>query len=348
MEEKTEKPTPKKIKDARKKGQVAKSKEIPSLALMLTTLIWLLLDSGRISVKLEELFSVTGFLEIASFSKAAEGAINHSLGIVMEVLLPFLLLVVVVGIFSNIGQFGPLFAPESMKLDIKKIDPISGAKKIFCKKNFIEFLLSLIKVIIFSITVAFVIYTEIPNILQLPYASANSILPVAAQLFISLFVIVTAPLFVIAILDLLFQRHNHEKELKMSKDEVKREYKQSEGNPEIKQKRKEFHNEIQSGGMKKQLKKTSVVIANPTHITVGLFYDKADAPIPVVSLKYTGKQALRLKKLAQKNNIPIVENVPLARGLYADADLYESIPRVHFEAVSDVIKWVNSLNHQDN
>ncbi len=182
-----------------------------------------------------------------------------------------------------------------------------------------------------------------PGYFAAAYNPIQALLPVAGQLFLLLCLFVISPLILIAMLDLLYQRYNHEKELKMSKDEVKREYKDSEGNPEIKGKRKEFHRELQANTMPKQLKKTSVVVANPTHLVVGLWYDDEDCKIPAVSLKYRGVQAKKLRKLAEQQGIPVLENIPLARTLHAEAELYESIPSHLFEPVAEVIRWMKSL-----
>lgn len=343
MSEKTEKPTPKKVRDARKKGQVAKSKEIPSLATMLATMMWLLIDHSRIMGKLEALFTLPTHLLNLPFNKAAEVALEQTFTLIFEILAPFLMAIAVVGVIANIGQFGPLFAPEALKIDLNKLNPASGAKRIFSVKNVVEFVISLLKILILGLMVTLVLRFHLRDILLLPYNPIQALLPVAGQLFLLLCLFVISPLILIAMLDLLYQRYNHEKELKMSKDEVKREYKDSEGNPEIKGKRKEFHRELQANTMPKQLKKTSVVVANPTHLVVGLWYDDEDCKIPAVSLKYRGVQAKKLRKLAEQQGIPVLENIPLARTLHAEAELYESIPSHLFEPVAEVIRWMKSL-----
>ncbi|WP_064609280.1 type III secretion system export apparatus subunit SctU [Photobacterium sp. J15] len=347
MSEKTEKPTPKKVRDARKKGQVAKSKEIPSLATMLVTIMWLVIDHSRLMVKLEALFTLPTRLIDLPFSKAAEVAMQQTLTLIMEMLAPFLAAIVLTGIVANIGQFGPLFAPEALKIDINKLNPVSGAKKIFSTKNLVEFFISLLKILILGLMVALVMRFHLRDVLLLPYNPTEALLPVAGQLFLLLCLFVISPLILIALLDLLYQRYNHEKELKMSKDEVKREFKDSEGNPEIKGKRKEFHRELQANSMPKQLKKTSVVVANPTHLVVGLRYDEEDCKIPAVSLKYKGVQARKLRKLAEQEGIPVLENIPLARALHAEVDLYDAIPAHLFEPVAEVIKWLKMLENNE-
>ncbi|MFM2591215.1 type III secretion system export apparatus subunit SctU [Vibrio sp. TBV020] len=344
MEEKTEKPTLKKVKDARKKGQVARSKEVVSLALMLTALFWVVIDGERVGKKMESLLSVPPQLLFTPFEKAVESAIVESFVIMMEILSPFLILVFFVAIFSNIFQFGPLFSPDAINPDFKKLNPISGAKNIFSKKNFVDFILSTLKILTFSVVLILIIISQISDIVKLPYVSVDAILPVSSRLIVLLSLFLTIPLFVISVLDLLFQRYNHEKELKMSKDEVKREYKDNEGSPEIKQERKKFYKDIQSGSMLTQLDKTSVVIANPTHLVVGVYYERNSAPIPVISFKYKGYKAREIKRLAEDEKLPIIDNIMLARGLYSDAELYQPIPKDHFAAMAEIIKWLQTLD----
>ncbi len=170
MSEKTEKPTPKKVRDARKKGQVAKSKEIPSLATMLATMMWLLIDHSRIMGKLEALFTLPTRLLNLPFNKAAEVALEQTFTLIFEILAPFLMAIAVVGgVIANIGQFGPLFAPEALKIDLNKLNPASGAKRIFSVKNVVEFVISLLKILILGLMVTLVLRFHLRDILLLPY-----------------------------------------------------------------------------------------------------------------------------------------------------------------------------------
>ncbi len=152
---------------------------------------------------------------------------------------------------------------------------------------------------------------------------------------------------VIAIADYAFEHYQHIKQLKMSKDEVKREYKEMEGSPEIKSKRRQFHQELQSSNMRAEVKRSSVIVANPTHIAIGIRYERGETPLPVVTLKFTDAQALQVRKIAEEEGIPVLQRIPLARALYRDAQLNNYIPADQIEATAEVLRWLEQWRQSE-
>ena len=342
--EKTEQPTPKKLRDARKKGQVAKSKEVSGtfgLLLVLATL-WFMSDTYLITI--QEMVILPSKVYNEPFSDAFKIVTTGILEKSIELLLPLVGVSMLGAIIGNVMQFGFLISGESIKPDIKKISPIGGLKKIFAIKNLVEFFKSVIKIIFLSIVVYYVIKGSLGDMVNMPYCGSSCILPVTGILLKKLLIYAIAAFVVIAVLDFLFEKQQFTKQNKMSKDEVKREYKESEGSPEIKGKRKEIHQEILNEA--ENTKKSDVVIKNPTHLAIGLHYNQDTTPLPVVTVKGRGGRARFILKIAEKEGIPILENVPLAHALF-DTDIASYIPSELIEPVAEVFRWVEDLKEKE-
>lgn len=341
--EKTEKPTPKKLRDARKKGQVAKSKEVSStfgiIAVFCT--LWFMSDTYLTTIQEMVILPATVYNENFqdAFKIVTQGILEKSI----ELLLPLVMVSMLSAIIGNIMQFGFLLAGESVKPDLKKISLIAGFKRIFAIKNLVEFFKSVIKIVFLSIVVYFVIRNSLADMFNLPYCGSDCILPVVGVLMKKLMIYAIAAFIVISVLDYLFEKQQFTKENKMSKDEVKREHKEMEGSPEIKGKRKEIHQEILNEA--ENTKKSDVVIKNPTHLAIGLHYKQDVTPLPVVTVKGRGGRARFIVKIADKEGIPVMENVPLAHALF-DTDIASYIPSDLIEPVAEVFRWVEDLKEK--
>ncbi|USE34668.1 type III secretion system export apparatus subunit SctU [Endozoicomonas sp. SCSIO W0465] len=342
--EKTEQPTPKKLRDARQKGQVAKSKEVSGTfgLIAVLALIWVMSDdyiSGIIEmVILPSTVYNEPFEE--SFKIVAHGILEKTMGL----LLPLIAVSAVSAIIGNVMQFGMLFAPEGIKPDINKISPVGGLKKIFALKNLIEFFKSIIKIIFLSFVVYYVIYSSLGDMINIPYCGSDCILPVTSHLLKKLLLYAVVAFVIIAVLDYMFERYNFMKQNRMSKDEVKREHKESEGSPEIKGKRKEIHQEILNQA--ENTGKSDVVIKNPTHLAIGLQYRQGKTPLPMVTVKGRGGHARFIIKIAEKEGIPVLENVPLAHALF-HLNIADFIPGELIEPVAEVFRWVQEIKEQE-
>jgi len=344
--EKTEKPTPKRLRDARRKGQVAKSREIGSAANILAVFFFIWIFGEVYLRQLRELLflGTEGYGE--PFRQSLKLVISGAIVKLLTLTLPLLLLVIVVGAAANLFQVGVLFAFESVKPDLKKLNPASGLKKIFSVKNLVEFLKSVLKILFLSLMLYLVIKTSLPVLMGLPYGGPAAMLSVLASVLKKMVVYSSFAFIVAAAADYFFQKAQHVKELKMTKDEVKREYKEMEGDPLIKSKRRQLHQELLSDNMAQNVRKSTVVVTNPTRLAVALYYDKEEGGLPMVMAKGENLLAKRIVEIAQEEGIPVMMNVPLARDLYEQGETNRYIPSNLLEPVAEVLKWVYQLRER--
>lgn len=338
--EKTEAPTAKKIKDARQKGQILKSKEIVSSSIIMI-LLSLLLSLSTFFI--EHFFLLFAYLQdscLLDFHTGKAKILPHIWHIIINILLPIIIITIIIIVLSHIAQFGFLLSPSSLKPDIKHINPIAGAKKIFSLKNLLEFFKSLIKVIFIGFIIWFVIKGNINFFFHLPKCGLKCIPIFIGQLLTQLTVICVLGLIIISLLDYCLEHHFYIKQLKMSKEEIKKEHKEMDGNPEIKGRRKQLHKELLVNNIRKQVKQSSVIITNPTHIAIGIRYIRHETPLPIVTLKQTDALAQLVKKIAIQENIPIIQRIPLARSLYAEGIINQYIPENTIETMAEVLHWL--------
>ena len=342
--EKTEQPTPKKLRDARKKGQVAKSKEVSGTfgLIAVLSLLWYMSDTIISTIIDMVVLPTTVYNE--PFAQALKVVAHGLLEKTMTLLLPLIAVAAFAAILGNIMQFGFLIAGESVKPDIKKINPVEGFKKIFALKNLVEFFKSIFKIVFLSFVVYYVIYSSLVDMVNIPHCGRDCIMPVAGHLIKKLLLYAIVAFMVIAVLDYLFERYNFMKQNRMTKDEVKREHKESEGSPEIKVKRRELHQEILNQA--ENTGKSDVVIKNPTHLAIGLRYRQGQTPLPMVTVKGRGGHARFIIKIAEKEGIPVLENVPLAHALF-HLNITDFIPGELVEPVAEVFRWVQDIKEQE-
>ena len=343
MSEKTEQPTPKKLRDARKDGQVAQSKEVVSAATLITISSVIMGLFDHIVTTLQEIMLLPSQLYEISFDKALEIMASASMSALVELILPILAVTFITGIAANVIQVGPMMSAKSIKPELKKINPVSGLKKIFAVKNLVEFVKSVLKIALLSALIYIAMIKYLPDLLNLGTCGTSCILPLLGVMLQELITYTAAAFLVIAAFDYFFQKSQHIKQLKMSMEEIKKEYKESEGDPQIKGQRKQLHKEILSGPAPEKVKKSSVIIANPTHVAIGLYYDKDKTPLPIITIKGTDNNAQDIKKMARESNIPILENRPLARALLAAGEIDQYIPPEFIESVAEVLLWVQGL-----
>ena len=343
--EKTEMPTPKKLRDARQKGQVCSSKDCVSTAILLVLLSIL----GALGIVLtDDLSNLLRFIgqrigENDTF--ALREASKIAVVTVLKHSFIFVLVAAATAIVANAVQIGLVFSFEPLKPDLKKINPAEGAKKIFCLKNLFEFAKNVVKVTFLGYLIYKIIAQSIPVLLPMCYGTLDDVFPVLRVILKSLAVYTVFGYIVIAIIDRLFQQKNFLKQMMMTKDEVKREYKEMEGSQEVKQAQRQFRNEILQGDPPaKAVKKADVVVTNPTHLAVGIRYRPDEAPLPKVVCRGEDYVAKEIREAALKEGVPLMENVPLARALYAKVKIEEFIPVELVEPVAEVLKWVKALN----
>lgn len=341
--EKSEQPTDKKIKDARKKGQVAKSNDVNTAWLLICTFGFLAFLKGFYYEKTVEMMILPTYYYDAPFDVAL---VEVGKGIVINFLLlsiPLVGLVAIMGIFINFAQVGPLFTVEPLKPDFKKLNPIEGAKKIFKKKNIVEFIKSILKTIFLGYLVYRVIKEVIDPLLLVPFAGIEGVVAILNPILKMFAINVCLAYIVVAVADIFFQRSQHTKDLMMTKDEVKREFKEMEGDPQIKGERRHLHQELAMSDTVQSTKKSSVLVTNPTHYAIAIFYNEDIAKLPIVLAKGQDYIAQLMIKAAQEAGIPIMRDPRLARELYQYAQPYEYIPSNLVQPVAVVLKWARDL-----
>ncbi|OCG31055.1 flagellar biosynthesis protein FlhB [Gilliamella sp. Choc4-2] len=344
--DKSEQPTDSKIKKAKEKGQIPRSRELTSLLILLVgiTLFWLMgshLASQLITV-IQTAMKVSYRIDD---DKLLIFNLVNLLSAGFWAILPIFLGLVIIAIIAPICIGGLLFSLQSIKPNFKKLNPISGFGRLFSTRIFAELLKSMFKVILVSFAVLLFLLHYFPSMLSLPNMYLNNALANSIQ-----FVILCVILSIIALIpmvgfDIFYQIWSNLKKLKMSKQEVKDEFKEQEGNPQIKGRIRQMQQAIARRRMMKDVPKANVIVTNPTHYAVALQYDEKTMIAPKMLAKGTDNIALRIKELASEHNIPQLEAPPLARALYRYGEIGETIPPELYTAVAQILAWVYQLKH---
>ena len=345
MAEKSEKATPKKLRDARKKGQVAKSKDFPAAFTFATSFALIVISSSYFFKNLAG-FMVTAFSSVGKGSaliKTIPGMFITAFQVIFSTSLPFMVIVCIVGLLVNFLIIGPLFSMEALKPDIKRLNPINNLKGIFKIKTFVELIKSILKISGACILIYSVIKNSLPDIIATASLSVLGTAVIFSEFLIKVAIRVGIFFLAVALFDLVFQKKNFAKEMKMEKFEVKQEYKDTEGNPEIKGKRRQVAQEMAYQDGPRAARRARAVVTNPIHIAVALEYNAEEQPAPKIIVMGKGITAENITKVALEYNIPIMRNVPLAQELYNKGEMGNYIPEETYEAIAEVLKWLNQL-----
>jgi type III secretion protein U len=267
--------------------------------------------------------------------------VDAVLSTAISLLLPLIAAVLAAGFISNFFQVGVLFAFESIKPDLKKVSPGQGIKKIISIKNLIEFIKSIVKIAFLGILVTLVIMGGIGTMLLTPMCGMDCVNQAFGSLLKQIAIYTIVAFLIIAFADFVFQRFQYTKSLKMTKDEVKREYKESEGDPIVKGQRKQLAQEFAMSDTRKQVGRASAVVVNPTHLAVAIRYDPETTALPLVVAKGRMLRAQAIRVEAERAGVPIFRNVPLARQLFADVAEGDYVPDELFDVVAEILAWVS-------
>ena len=340
-QEKTEEPTPKKIEDARKEGNVAKSQDVSGLVTLVIGVVVLVFYMKFIVYKLSDFYVF--YLSFFSHEWTTKDIVNLFIQTILQVFLllaPIALAIMLGGILGNVGQFGFLFTTKAIMPKFSKINPISGLKNLFSMKKLFEGFKMTLKVAV-AFGVGFNLFLgwlkEIPK-LEL-FDLMTQIGWLVDKAVILAFTMI-AVFLVFAAIDFAYQKYTYNKSLKMSKQEIKDEMKNSEGNPEIKAKIRQIQMKMASQRMMGEIPKADVVVTNPTHYAVAIRYNRAEDKAPKVIAKGVDHLAQKIKEIARENDVMIVENKPLARQLYAEVELEQEIPEKLYKAVIELLVYV--------
>ena len=343
--EKTEQPTPKKERDARQKGQVARSQEIVTTISLFGVIVLILAMGETIWIRMINLIDIAARLATDPSDEAMQAGIAAAFDESMAILLPIVGLCLFLGVAANYGQIGSLFSIEAVSPKLEKISITQGFKRIFSMKQLVEFLKSIFKIIFLSLLLYIVTLNAIGPYFTAVDCGLLCLQQVTVSVLYQLVAFSALAFVVVAGFDFVYQRHSHTKSLMMTKEEVKREFKESEGDPLVKGQRKQLAQEMIMGDMPKQVENATAVVVNPTHIAVAIRYKEGQTPLPLVTAKGRGVQAQKMRVVAERAGVPIFRNVPLARLLFADAELEDFVPDEVFDVVAEILTWV--ATHED-
>ncbi|QHB31020.1 EscU/YscU/HrcU family type III secretion system export apparatus switch protein [Yersinia canariae] len=344
--EKNEKPTAKRLREARQKGQVIKSVEITSGVQLVVLVAYFFLTGTSLTDQIGAVIrsSINQIqqpftLALARIGSECIAVLIHIVGILGGAL-------ILMTIIAGIAQVGPLLASKAVEFKGEHINPINNAKQLFSLRSLFELSKSLLKVSVLTLIFGYLLARYATSFGYLAYCGSYCAIPVFSTLMGWLLGALIICYVVFSLLDYTFQRYNTMKQLKMSHEEVKREHKDSDGDPHIKQKRRQLQQEVQSGSFAKNVQRSTAVVRNPTHFAVCLFYHPDDAPLPVVIEKGKGERAALIIKLAEQQGIPIVENIAVARALHRDVVCGDTIPEPLFEPVAAILRLALALDYQ--
>lgn len=349
QEDKTEDPTERKIEQAIERGEVPKSQEIATfLALGGGTLA--IMITGSIGLN-DFVSGMRGFLanahQVPMDKNGLRGLASASAGSYFAVMMVPFIFAIIAGLASGLVMHRPLWTFEPMMPKGNRISPLAGAKRLFSKEAFVQFFKTLIKFTIVAIVMFAVLWPERDKLDTLVQLDPGKMMDAAWVLSLKLLGGVLAVFAFVAGIDVIYQRHTWRERLKMTREDMKQEFKETEGSPEIKARIRKLRMEVLRRRMMSEVPKASVIITNPTHFAVALQYE-AGMNAPRLIAKGVDSLALKIREIAGKHDVPIIENPPLARALHARVDIDQEIPEEHYKAVAEVIGYVMRLRHGRN
>jgi type III secretion protein U len=341
--DKTEPPTQKRIRDARKQGNVAKSKELTSTVLVLGWVVcgWMMLDFMR--MKLIRLFETSLKAINQPFGDALREVGSAAFDTLLWLSLPLLATAVFLGVIIEFLQIGPILTLDKLKPNLEKLNPADGVKKMFSMDNLVELVKSVIKSAALIGIGMFVLYKMLAQLMLLPYAPPAAMGAGIWHGLIRIGIWTIFVFFFVSAIDVWYQKFAYTKQLRMSRRDIQQEVKENEGDPHVKNRRRQLHQEWSQQNMLNAVRQSNVVVTNPTHIAIALQYEHGVTDLPVVVAKGEGYMAEQIKRTAAEAGVPILQNVELARGLHEHVALDDYIGNEFFEAVAEVLHWAESV-----
>jgi flagellar biosynthetic protein FlhB len=345
-QEKTEKATSKKREEARNKGQVAISREVSSAMVLLASLgffyfagSWMFWNLAEVIARVFENVGTLRFNTIDDASIFSMEVLNRLLAI----LIPFLLPLAVLGFAVNVVQVGLKFSTEAISPKFSKLNPISGMKRFVSLKSLVELVKSVLKLVFIGTIAYLLVKGDLKSFPLLVHQEVGQILVFIARVSLKICFFVCLAMIILSILDFLYQRWQHEQDLKMTKQEVKDEQKQTHGDPKVKSRIRSLQLEMARRRMMEAVPEADVVITNPTHFAIALKFKAEEMAAPRVLAKGAGHVAQRIKEIAAEHQVPVVEDKPLAQALYKMVELGDYIPAELYRAVAEVLAYVYRL-----
>jgi flagellar biosynthetic protein FlhB len=341
-QERTEEATGRRREEAREKGQVARSHELVSVGILVACLVYFYFGTSGLLKKIMELmtsgFRAAGTTDITQAS--IHGIIAAYIFKGFIILFPLMLTVFIAAILCNVLQVGLMFSSESVQPQISKIDPIKGFERLFSLRSLIELIKNIFKICIIGTVAYLVIKNELDNMFTLMEQSVWRTLAYLGGVCFKIVLVTTIVLVILSILDYIYQRWEYEKSLRMTKQEIKDEFKNTEGDPIIKARIRRLQREAAQKRMMAAVPNADVIITNPTHIAIAIKYDPDNMQAPVVVAKGADYIAEKIRQIAEESDVLIVENKPLAQVLYKTVNVNDLIPETIYRAVAEVLAYV--------
>jgi flagellar biosynthetic protein FlhB len=344
-QEKTEKATPRKIRRARREGQVARSTEMNSVVVIsfgfLTIYLLGPILFNTILTLMRESFMQAPTVMLSPTS--LPGLFTHRIFTFTAIVGPMLLALAVFAYAINVTQTGFMFSVKAIEPKIERFDIIKGLKRLVSKRSMVEMVRDVIKIILISIVAYYTVSGWLPKLMMLGDAGIGDYAATLGKLSLILALKISVVFLVVAVFDFAFQRYDYAKNLRMTKQEVREELKETEGNPQLKGRIRQVQREMARQRMMTEIPKADVVVTNPTHLAVALRYDPKEMPAPMVVAKGQRLIAEKIKEIARENNVPVLENRPLAQSLFKLVDVGNFIPNTLYRAVAEVLAYVYRL-----
>ncbi len=345
----TEKPTGKRRSDARNKGQVAKSMEITSVAVLFVSM-WMLSSRAGDLVNAYSTVTREAFRLLALRGERPEAVLSMAMTLLVTgimVVVPVVLAVAVTGMAVNVVQVGPMFSAQVLKPDLAKLNPITGIKRLWSPRIFMELAKAMVKITVVAFVAQQVIRERYWMLEGLQVASPTGALATLGSIMLELAQKCGLALLVMAAADYFYQKRSYESGLMMTKEEVKEEAKAAEGNPQVKGKIRSLQRQLARSRMMQSVPHADVVVTNPTHYAVAVEYKPQKMQAPLVTAKGQMLVAQNIKRVAKEHGVPVVENPPLARALYASVEIGDAIPPEMYQAVAEVLAFIYKLRHPE-
>lgn len=346
--EKTEQPTPRKLRKAREKGQVPQSQELPAVVSIVVLVAVLALSAPGLlqwfMVQLKQ--GVSGEIGVFADSDTFMSFVNSKITSSMLVMCPILAALCAGSVLSCVAVSGLNFAPQSLSLKFSAIDPVKGFEKLFNVKSVVKLAVSIAKLIFVSIIVWFYLRSKIDALAAMRWAWSGQIIAAIAKMILGMLVRVCAALLIIAAIDVVFQKWKFTQDLKMTKQEVKRERKDTDGSPEVKSHIRRIQIEMARKRMLQEVPKADVVLVNPTHVAVALRYDAKSMEAPVMVAKGADHLAEKIREIANAYGVPVIRKPELARTIYSTVQPGDTIPEKLYVAIAEVLAMIYRLRHR--
>ena len=345
--DKTEQPTHKKLQDARKKGQVPKSKDVTSTVELLVWFALSLLAVGWATLELKSLMAQMLQLLHQPFANAAPQLVAAALKTLVALTAALLLPVAAIGLLTEYLQAGPVWSLEKIKPKLENLNPVEGVKKMFTLDSLVELLKAIAKTVALGLIGWLAIKALLPQLALLPLSTRPELLGNALWEAARPVLVWTVVLFaLLALLDGVYQRFSFTKRMRMSLRDIRQEMKDAEGDPHTKQQRKQLQDEWSQRGATQAAASANVLVVNPTHVAIAIDYDRQHCPVPTIAAKGEDHVARAMREAAEAAGVPVVRNVPLARDLLARGEVGELIPQDLFDVIAEVVLWAREVREE--